>query len=97
LPTPFFFGIDGAQIAGTVNQDVLAVRRTQDVLLLHHHNAVSAQAEVVTLRSGRSTPLAPIATPALPSPTLLPALPSPTLLPLTAEDHRVYLPIITTP
>jgi hypothetical protein len=97
LPTPFFFSIDGAQIVGTVNQDALAERRTQDVLLLHHHNAISAQAEVVTLRSGRSTPLAPIATPALPSPTLLPALPSPTLLPLTAEDHRVYLPIITTP
>jgi subtilisin family serine protease len=56
LPTPFFFGIDGAQIAGTVNQDVLAVRRTQDVLLLHHHNAVSAQAEVVTLQSSRSSP-----------------------------------------
>jgi len=56
LPTPFFFGIDGAQIAGTVNQDVLAVRRTQDVLLLHHHNAVSAQAEVVTLQSSRSAP-----------------------------------------
>jgi hypothetical protein len=56
LPTPFFFGIDGAQIAGTVNQDVLAVRRTQDVLLLHHHNAASAQAEVVTLQSSRSAP-----------------------------------------
>jgi len=56
LPTPFFFGIDGAQIVGTVNQDVLAVRRTQDVLLLHHHNAVSAQAEVVTLQSSRSAP-----------------------------------------
>lgn len=56
FPTPFFFGIDGAQIVGTVNQDVLAARRTQDVLLLHHHNAVSAQAEVVTLQSSRSTP-----------------------------------------
>ncbi len=113
LPTPFFFGIDGAQIVGTVNQNVLAARRTQDVLLLHHHNAISAQAEVVTLRSGRSTPLAPPSLPALsptpspalpptpsspaPPPTPPPALPSPTLLPLTAEDHRVYLPIITTP
>jgi hypothetical protein len=97
LPTPFFFSIDGAQIVGTVNQDALAERRTQDVLLLHHHNAISAQAEVVTSAEWSITPLAPIATPALPSPTLLPALPSPTLLPLTAEDHRVYLPIITTP
>ncbi len=113
LPTSFFFGIDGAQIAGTVNQDVLAVRRTQDVLLLHHHNAISAQAEVVTLRSGRSTLLvppslptpsptpSPAPPPAPPSPappsTPPPAPPSPTLLPLTAEDHQVYLPIITTP
>lgn len=53
LPTPFFFGVDGAQITGTVNQDILALRRTQDVLLLYHHNPVGAQAEVVTLHSNR--------------------------------------------
>lgn len=53
LPTPFFFGIDGAQISGSINQDALALRRTQDVLLLHHHNPISAQAEVVTLYSSR--------------------------------------------
>lgn len=53
LPTPFFFGIDGAQVTGIVNQDTLAARRTQDVLLLYHHNATGVQAEVVTLYSSR--------------------------------------------
>jgi subtilisin family serine protease len=53
LPTPFFFSVAGAQIAGIVNQEVLTVRRTQDVLLLHHHNPISAQTEVVTLSSSR--------------------------------------------
>ncbi|MCS6939432.1 MAG: S8 family serine peptidase [Roseiflexus sp.] len=51
VPTPFFFGVDGAQITGVVNQGVLASRRTQEVLLLHHHNPINAQAEVVTLQS----------------------------------------------
>lgn len=53
LPTPFFFGVDGAQITGSVNQDALTLRRTQDVLLLYHHNAANAQTEIVTLHSNR--------------------------------------------
>ncbi|MCS6841305.1 MAG: S8 family serine peptidase [Roseiflexus sp.] len=60
LPTPFFFGVDGAQITGMVNQDMLALRRTQDILLLYHHNSVGTQAEVVTLQSLRmSGPTSP--------------------------------------
>ncbi|MGB9753511.1 S8 family serine peptidase [Roseiflexus castenholzii] len=59
LPTPFFFGIDGAQITGVVNQDALASRRAQDVLLLYHHNPADAQTEVITLHSTRLASTAP--------------------------------------
>ncbi len=62
FPTPFVFGVDGAQITGMVNQTELAVRRSQEVLLLHHHNAPGTQAEVVTLQSARPA-LAPLARP----------------------------------
>jgi len=59
LPTPFVFGVDGAQITGIVNQNVLASRRTQDVLLLYHHNAIVAQAQIVTLQSARPASAVP--------------------------------------
>lgn len=48
---PLFIGVDSARIGGIVNQARLAERRSQDVLLLQHHNAPEAQAQVVTLYS----------------------------------------------
>jgi hypothetical protein len=48
---PLFLDVDGGQITGAVNLPVLTARGHQPLLILHHHNMPTGQAEVVDVRS----------------------------------------------
>ncbi len=48
---PLFLDTEGGVVTGVVNPSLLAQRSGQRMLLLHHHNAPSAQAELVEVRN----------------------------------------------
>jgi subtilisin family serine protease len=57
---PLFVATTGSQVEMSVDQIQLALRSSQRVLLLSHHNTPGAQAEVVTLRSSITSRLSPV-------------------------------------
>ncbi len=55
---PVFADVDGGYVNMAINQDILEQRQEQFILLLHHHNPVETQAEVLSIHKS-DPPYAP--------------------------------------